>query len=229
MIRVGWFVLLVSLAGSGCLSQEVATTLVPLDPFQQHAAQRQRVAYGPASIEAAARVESVGQKLLAANPQTNLRPVFRTIGSPQPEIFHVGTVEVDVTEGLVNQCRSDGELAGALAYALGAMLAEREVVAWPNGRMPHRQPSPALRVGNDQNSLGETPDMTRLAELGKHEKENGGPQNAAAPRPDPRNLARGLLVRAGYRDQDLDAAMPLVKSANTKPVFETQFSPRAGQ
>jgi hypothetical protein len=205
------------------MTGDLATALVPFDPFHAQTPRHQQAAYAPASIEAATRVETVGRALLAANPQTNLKPMLRTIGAPQPEIFHVGTDELNITEGLVNLCKTDGQLAGVLAHEIAAMVAERETVAWPKGRAPERDPPGQVRVGNDLNSLGETPDMTHLAELARYEKTNGGPKQAAPRPPDPRVLARTIFIRAGYSETEFDAAAPLLKTAAGNLSFETQF------
>src|SRR5438132_12682054 len=98
-------------AAAGCLPQ-ANTTLVPSNPFgSPPPAQIAHTALAPASIEAAARVDCLGRRIVVANPQMGIQPLFRTIGAPQAEIFHQGTSEVDITEGLVNQCPADGQLA----------------------------------------------------------------------------------------------------------------------
>src|SRR3546814_14152828 len=62
----------------------------------------------PATEEASLRVVQVGQKLLAANPQIGLKPLFSTIGPstagpPAEEIFHAGKNQVVITETLVRK------------------------------------------------------------------------------------------------------------------------------
>ncbi len=208
---------------AGCISDEMTTMLVPADHFTQRAIQRERVAFAPAAVETAARVEAVGMKLLAANPQMGLRPVFRTIGAPQPEIFHVGTEELNLTEGLVNQCKTEGQLAAVVAHELGIMLAEREAITWPHGRSPEREPPSQMRVGNDHVGAGATPDLTHMAELGKYEKAGGSPRPTAARPPDPRAVAKGLLVRAGFAETELNGVSELLASAATSLSFEMQF------
>src|SRR5436853_6032419 len=73
----------------------------------------------PASKEEAIRIDIVGQKLLAANRQTGLHPMFTTIGVPTAELFHRGTDALFVTEGLTKKCPSEGQLAALLAYEVG--------------------------------------------------------------------------------------------------------------
>jgi hypothetical protein len=229
MVRPGRTLFGAVLASAGCLSPESATTLVPGDPFHMATPPPVRAGYAPASVEAAGRVEAAGQRLLAANPQVRLRPVFRTIGAPQPEVFHVRTEEIDVTEGLVGQCRSESELAAVLALELGRMAAEREVASWAGGRGADRQPPPETRVGNDSGGAAGAPDLTRLAELGRHEKENGPPHATPPPPPDPQGLARGYLRQAGYAEKDLETVLPLVQAAGVRPAFERQFRAPAPQ
>jgi hypothetical protein len=226
MARAAWLLVLPLAAGPGCLN-EAGTPLVPADPFHQAAVTPPRVpvTYAPPSLAAANRVQEVGQRLWLANKQAGLRPQFRTIGAPAPEIFHVGTSEVDLTEGLVNQCRTDAELAAVLASELGKMVAEREALAGPQTRSPDREPPPEVRIGNDSNSALGGPDLTRLAELGKFEKERRRP--AAGPPPDPQVLARGYLVKAGYAEADLERVKPLLQAAAANSTFEKQMTATA--
>jgi hypothetical protein len=226
MIRRGWIVMLPLAAGLGCLTDKAATTLVPADPFHQEVvtAPRNRAAFAPASVEVARRVEDLGQKILLANKQAAVRPLFRTIGAPQPEIFHIGTSELDITEGLVNQCRTEGELAALVASELGKMVSEREALAGPRARTPEREPPAEVRIGNDFAGALGSADQTRLAELGKFEKERRRPEAASPPPPpDPQALARGYLVKAGYAEKDLEAVKPLLQAAAANSTFEKQM------
>src|SRR5437588_487548 len=94
--------ILLSLSGTACVTQSPTTELVPSNPFGSPPPINNvvRTSFAQASLESAARVDTVGQQILAANPQIGVRPLFRTIGADQPEIFHRGTIEVDVTQGL---------------------------------------------------------------------------------------------------------------------------------
>src|ERR1700722_9702497 len=55
----------------------------------------------PAPDEIAKRVAVVGQQIVALNPEIALSPHFITAGVQQPEIMHVGTNDLYITEGLV--------------------------------------------------------------------------------------------------------------------------------
>jgi hypothetical protein len=225
MARSGWILLLPLLGSVGCLTEDSSTLLVPSSPFGSGSVvpTRTQTAYAAASLQAATRVEAIGRKLLEANQETGLRPQFRTIGAPQPEIFHVGTREVNVTEGLVNQCKTEGELAAVLARELGKMMSEREVQAGPRARNPERPPPQEVRIGNDA-SNGYSPDLTHLAELGKFDKERRRDSPSPLAPPDPQLLARGFLTKAGYADKDLDAVAPLLQGAAANTTFEKQLN-----
>jgi hypothetical protein len=223
MVRPRLYPALLALA-AGCLGPEPRTALVPADPYSQTPPQPPgtRAAYAPAPLEAAARVDTVGRKLLAANKEIGLRPQFRVIGAPTPEVFHQGTAEVLVTEGLVKLCTTDGQLAAVLSHELGKMVAEREALAGPQTRSPQRLPPMEVRVGND-NVGAMTADQTHLAELGKFERERRRPTNTAPPLPDPQTLARDYLKKAGYSDADLDAVTPHLKGAAENTTFARQL------
>src|SRR4051812_17171997 len=94
---------------AGCIENDE-----PVSSFFRPAAPANLPPLDPASTEAAARVDAIGRRILAANPEVGARPLFRTVGSPQPEVFHRGTTDVFVTEGLVKQCPTDGQLAAIL-------------------------------------------------------------------------------------------------------------------
>jgi hypothetical protein len=214
------------LANAGCFWDESKTTLVPSNPFSSTAPvvnhQTARPPVTPASLEAAARVDTLGRKILAANPQIGIRPMFRTIGAPQPEIFHEGTANITLTEGLVKQCSTEPELAAVLCQELGKMVAEREVQAGAMARRPERQPPQDVRIGNDYSGPFGPADQTHLAELGMYEKERRRPGDLI-PLPDPQALARIYLKKAGFAEQDLDAAAPQLKAAAGNTAFEKQL------
>src|SRR5262249_22936697 len=130
---------------------ETGTALVPASPFGNPPAATTattKAAFAPASRDLALRVDRVGREVLAANPQIGCRPLFATIGAPQAELFHQGTTMVHVTEGLVKQCQSDGQLAALLCVELGKMVSEREALASPQMRNPERRPPSDVPIGN---------------------------------------------------------------------------------
>ena len=182
-------------------------------------------AMAPASTEAAARVDSIGRCIVAANPQTGADTrslLFHTIGAPQPEVFHRGTGDIFITEGLVRQCGTDGQLAAVLCTELGKLVSEREAPTPAAVRRPERPPPIDTGIGRDA-GWGVAPDQTRLRELADYDRNRRERLQPVAP-PDPAALARLYLVRAGYHDADLAAAAPLLQQAQANAGLEKQLT-----
>jgi hypothetical protein len=212
-------ILLLLLLTAGCFDKE-STPLVPDSPFGRRVVPPTptQATYAPAATAVAARVDMLGRNLLSANPQIGIRPLFRTIGAPQPEIFHQGTAELFITEGLVKQCTSDSQLAALLCLELGKMISEREVQAARSARQPNLDPPPDVPVGNNYGSFGGAPDLTRQAELAKYR--TPAAREAPPPPPDPNDLARAYLQKAGYPATELDAVAPLLRQAANSSSLE---------
>lgn len=224
ILSAGWpFVL----AAAGCFPNQESTLLVPGNTFgtAPATATATKTSYAPASTEAATRVGLVGQKILAANPQLALRPSFSTIGAPQAEIFHRGASDVFITEGLVRQCTSEGQLAAVLCQELGKIVAERDALSGALGRSAAPLPPMDTTVGNDTAGSAGLGDLGRQTELAKYEKEyRRRPSGDRIPLPDPKTLAANYLTKAGYTPADLDAAVPLLRSADENVALEKQLT-----
>jgi hypothetical protein len=222
LTRLGCPLLL--LATAGCVLED-ATLLVPTNPFGGTPVVQppRQTLHAPASEEAAARVALVGQKVLAANAELGLRPAFLTIGDPRPEIFHRQTQDIVITEGLVKQCKTDGQLAAVVCHELGEMASERAALAGLKARGPEVEPPPYTRIGNDTFGSTVPSDLTYQAELAKYDKTRRRPA-APPPPPDPKELARALLLRAGYQAADLVTALPLLKAAEENMDWEKQLT-----
>lgn len=213
------------LLAAGCLDDHHAH-LVNQSPVPDAPAPARSVSRAPAAEAAGRRVISAGKKLIDANPQLGMRPVFLTVGAPHPEVFHQGgrlqPYQVFVSEGLVNKCPSDDELAAVLALQLGRMVAEREAVGGRGGRGDDR-PLAAERIGSDADSTFGGPDGTRLMEAAKHERERAAAAKRRAP--DPEALAKEYLRRAGYAEAALAAVAPLLRQAEDHDKIERQLRP----
>jgi hypothetical protein len=179
----------------------------------------------PATEAAGRRVVATGRKLLDANPQLGMRPVFLTVGAPHPEVFHQGgrlePYQVIVSEGLVNRCKGDDQLAAVLAHQLGRMVAEREAAAGRPTRANDRPPPPE-RIGNDHDSTFGGPDGTRRMEAARLERQRTAPK---APPPAPQVLAREYLRRAGYPEAALATVAPLLREAEDHDKIEQHLRP----
>jgi hypothetical protein len=179
-----------------------------------------KVNYAPASPETSFRVVMIKDKLLGENPKIGIRPNVAAIGSADPEIFHIGLNQIFLTEGLVRQCQSEGQLAAILAYELGRMISEREATISAEIRQPERPLPIQLPIGGNGNSRDADP--TNYIQLAQHEKLYPKRPPKLAP-PNPSLIARDVLERAGYQRTDLDAAMPILQNAERFQVLENQF------
>jgi predicted Zn-dependent protease len=212
---------------AGCLPLDAGTTaVVQSNPFNNAppAPPPLQANYAPASLEAAARVDTLGRQILAANPQIGLKPMFQTIGAPEPALFHVGTSAVFVTEGLVKRCASDGRLAAVLCHELGRTVAAREALAGPHTRTPERPPPLAVRVGNDNAGSFGPADQVHRAELARYDQERRRALSEVPPPPDPRLLARSYLTKAGYDAAELEAVARLLQAAAANTTFAKQLT-----
>jgi hypothetical protein len=216
------YVFLLLLAGClPTLPEEPATQQVASTPFSPpRGPMPTRVNYAPASQETSFRVVLIKDKLIGDNPQVGIKPNVIAIGSADPEIFHVGMNQIYITEGLVRQCQSEGQLAAILAFELGRMIAEREATVSDEVRQPERQLPIQLPIGSNGDSRDRDP--TYYIELARHEKlyPKHPPKLA---RPNPQLIAREVLDRAGYQRTDLDSATPILQNAERYQILENQF------
>jgi hypothetical protein len=212
------------LAMVGCVTDQPKTEIVSSNPFghPSSASPQSQTNQTPSSLDAAARVDQIGRRLMAANKAAGLQPLFRTIGAPQPEIFHRGTSEIDITEGLVKQCTSDGQLAAVLCTEMGKMVSEREALAASRLHALEQSTPADVPVGNDGGGLFGPADQLHRAEVAKFEQQH--PRNrVATPPPDSKLLARTYLSAAGFAAADLDAVAPLLQAASENDSFARQL------
>jgi hypothetical protein len=197
--------------------------VVPTSPFGTPApvAPRSTSNRPPAGDAAVAvKVDEVGQKLVAANPSLGMKPLFLTIGSAQPEIFHRDTAGVFITESLVAQCKTEGQLAAVLSVELGRMVAERESLVSPQTRNPEKPPPLLMSMGNAGQFSGL--ETMQQAEVAKFDGDRHRPSKKYVP-PDAQVLARGYLEAAGFDKREVDAVAPLLQEADKNFVVERQF------
>lgn len=223
--RVALLTFLVGVAVGGCLSDEKQLTTAPSSPFNKPGrTQTASFKHAPkATEEIALRVNSVGQKIVKANPRLNQKVAFLTLGVAHEEIFHESQKEVStisITEGLVKQCKTDGELAAVLSEELGKIVSEQMVQARPpRGRMP-----PALlmnpHVGNDNNGTFGTSDGTDQLIAAHMEKEWRQNQEGLPVAVPPETLARTYLQKAGFDPKDLETVKPLLRKAEQQSSVE---------
>ncbi|MBX7104047.1 MAG: hypothetical protein K1X57_08190 [Gemmataceae bacterium] len=217
-MRLGRWWAVIGLAAAGCLQTDEPN----LNYFRRPEPLINPAALTPASTETAARVDCVGRKLLAANPQIGARPQFHTVGAPHAEVFHRGTTDIFITEGLVQNCPDDSQLAAILSIELGKLVRDREARVPGEIRTKEILPPIDSRYGNDD-MMGGTTDRSNTRqweELDRERKTRRRP-----PLPDAYFLAKDYLRAAGYDPAAMNAAEPLLRDAASRNLLEKQLSP----
>jgi hypothetical protein len=172
-----------------------------------------------ADLAVAERVETLGRKIIAQNTFTGIEPVFWTIGVPESVLFHRGAEELVVSEGLVKQCKTEGELAAVLCSELGRMVSEKKSARLVGS---DRDSFPEVGVPTGSGLAGGTPDdPARAAERAYLEKQRK--RETARETPDPAQLARDLMRGAGFDPAELDRVAPLLKQSDRGAVLKKQL------
>lgn len=229
-MRKGWRLGILLLAG--CVTppagmNDKATDQVGLTPFTDPAKPPPtKVNYAPADPAIAFRAMAMTRKLLDDNPQVGLKPLTETISSPDPEIFHKGLSRLYITDSLVNKCDTDALLAAVLASELGKMVADREKAVADQVRSPEPLPPPSLPIGSMGNSRDADP--SHFIEMAMYEQRHPKTPPKLPP-VNPQMVARRILEKAGFRDTDLDAALPILQGAQDNAVLSNQFNGPAKQ
>ena len=178
----------------------------------------------PAATETASRVYTIGQEILAKNPQLPVRPLFTTIGSKEETVFHSGNAQVYISEGLVRKLKTDGELSAVLCLELGKMISEREGQL---SKQDHREADRPLLPPRMPDVAGSSmgADMTQQAEMARFQQQNPRRNTGVMPPPpNPEFLAKGYLTRAGYNADELTRVQSLLRNAEMNPTFEKQLN-----
>jgi hypothetical protein len=176
-----------------------------------------------ASVKAATRLDAIGAQIVAANKaDIGVKPLFFAVGIEKPMVFHRGTSEIVVSEGLMAKCQTDAELAAVISNELAKMIVERD------GKSPRRnadmEAPPAPRVTGDALGFGSDPDMTRRAEEAIYTRRqpaprlmgrNGPRETSKDDKPDAGNLAKNYLTKAGHPPEELGKLASLIKQAET--------------
>jgi hypothetical protein len=218
------------LAAAGCLTDEKKLTTVSTNAFGKVG--RTQVASfkqaPPATQEIALRVDRVGKQIVNANPRINHKVVFMTLGVPHEEIFHQTQKDVStifITEALVKQCKSDGELAAVLSEELGKLVSEQMVQA-----RPARNPLPASLllnspVGSDVGGTFGSADRTNDMIAARFEKEWQQSRSILpSTPPPPEKLASTYLSSAGFDPKMLDTVKPLLRKAEKQSSVELSMT-----
>ncbi len=219
----GMFALMLVVAG--CVSDGQKLTTVSSNPFSgptrtQSAWMKQAP---PATQKVSLHVNEIGQKIAAANPRFDRKVAFITLGVPQLEIFHRvqgGNGAIYITEGLVNECKTDSQLAAVLSQEMGKMMSEEIAKSRPRRDLPEPPPLMSPRVGNDIGGTFGSADGTDQMILARYEKDRQRARQAILAPPPPEELARIYLQNAGFNVNDLAAVAPLLRKAEKNDNLE---------
>jgi predicted Zn-dependent protease len=175
--------------------------------------------YPQPNTEIAQRVENMGHRIIAQNTFTGIEPQFYTMGVPESVLFHRGPEELFISEGLVNLCKSDAELAAVLCSELGQMVVEKKAVR-KAGAARDSIPESNLQNGAQVGSI--PVDTGRQAELAYQEQRS---KSASSIDPvDAAKQARTLLSTAGFDAATFDQIQPLLKLSDRGAILRKQMS-----
>jgi len=218
----------------GCLSDEKQVTNLSSSPFRKTTGtQTASFKQAPAATqEVSLRVDRVGKQIVAANARLNQQKIaFITVGVPRLEIFHQAQKDngvVYITEGLVTQCKTDGELAAALSQELGKLVAEQLAQARPLRNNAARPPLISPRVGNDIGGTFGPADGSEQMMLARFEKDRKNQPEATTAPPPPEMLARIYLQGAGFDAKALDTVAPILRQASKENSVEQTMTGKIG-
>jgi hypothetical protein len=221
-----------AILGAGCTAEQLPrnpwldarTPDLPGNPHTSDApvvTQTDHMVSKPSSPETSMRVCAVGNRILDANKQIGIRPLFMTVGLAKPEIGHQGTTVIEISEALVNACPDEGQLAAVLCSELGKMVAERQTKSNLMRRLRDRPEPTMAAVGG--NAISGAPDHTDMAMNIKTYGDRPSAATAPAP-PNPEVLAKSYLREAGYADTDFENVRDMLKAAEANTSLHHQIS-----
>jgi predicted Zn-dependent protease len=155
-----------------------------------------------------ARLNEVGKKLLDGNKALALKPKLEVLATANLEIKHRGEHQLQISEGLVNACETDGQLAALLAVEMGRMVAERQARQTEATAEDDRLPPLEVPIGPDGGGFGAQARQAELAKLGFNKRKTETP-----PPPEAEQLGQQILTRGGFAATELTAAAALRQTA----------------
>jgi len=167
------------------------------------------------SVEHARRVDELTKRIVDQNTFTGLDPIVRVISVPEAVLFHRGSAELFISEGLVKKCKTDAELAAVLCTELGRMMAQKRA-AIAVGRNPDPIPEIALPGGTSDANL------VREAELAMQKRREDA--KLAAEQSDEVQLAKSLLKGAGFDPAEFERVQGMVKQSDRGEAIKKQMA-----
>lgn len=171
-----------------------------------------------ASVAVAARVDQIGRQLVGQNPFLGVEPTFHTYGRSEPEITHPDLNGVMVTEGLVQRCRTDDELAAILALELEKMSTERRAAdRLKVEQLPQLPDAGTTSLGADPTQTGTQAMIDKLSAPRKRTKQL---HDGAHTR------AEDILKGAGFDPKAIDAVASLRNEIERNHALDKHLGPR---
>ena len=161
----------------------------------------------------AERVETLGRQVITQNTFTGIEPIFHLVGVKEPMLFHRGTEELFISDGLVKKCKTDDDLAAVLCSELGRMMGEKRA-----GVAVGRDSDPLLRgvggkvdTGEDVPGAVATGTESATRPIGKQETDGA-------------KLAQELMRGSGFDPAALERVEPLLKTAERDHPIRKQLA-----
>jgi len=176
-----------------------------------------------AHLETTERVETLAKRIVSQNPFTGIEPIVYVLGVKESVLFHRGSQELFISEGLVKKCKTEAELAAVLSTELGQMMAEKRSVA---RTADDRDTIPSSALPGGISVAGGAPaDLGREAEVAFHERRHPRSARSDAAKGDTvAKLARELLKGAGFDEAEFDRVKPLVQQSERGTALRKQMS-----
>jgi hypothetical protein len=157
----------------------------------------------------------VGYKLVAANGEAiqQLRPTWTVVEGSTPTVRYERE-RIFLTEGLVQTCGTEGQLAAVLAWSLGQTYSARQARLALEAASHTLPPPEPFRVGHDGGGFNENDPLFQAQyrrELEVHQER----LRAKQPLPEPGVVARQVLAQGGYSVNELEALQGLLKQLPT--------------
>lgn len=144
-----------------------------------------------------ARVDAVASRILMHNKQLGLHARFEVIPGADRKMLHKSDRLVQLTEGMVDACVRDEQLAALLALELGRMAAQRQA---DRASDDERLPPLDVRIGGpDGGGFGPQLQQAEMAKLGMDRR-----KPASESPPNAEDIARQILMRSGFAPAELD-------------------------
>lgn len=163
------------------------------------------------SLQAAERVQTLGQRIIEQNTFTGLAPLFHHVAKPEPMIFHRGPDELFISDGVINRCETEEQLAAVLCTELGRMMAEKRTAKVYGVELM------SVHEVAAENALGE-------GKIASAPEPETPPEPKPAAKPDPDRLARDLMRGAGFDPAALEQTKTLLKGAQRGDAFGKQVA-----